>query len=269
MLNLKEKKVFELKTSSSVAPPNSVSYLIPVYNPGPDLIATLQSIEQGEYLREIVVVDDQSSQGTQYLTQAQHFSKVRVISNTNDKGISGALNAGLTHIKDGFVARLDSGDIDLPNRIPKQLHTLINSSCQLVASSMLIKGQSHQGEHLQRSRYSKIFNVISPWAIVPHPTWLFRRESVKFPYRRENLRSEDYCFLAENKLNIIVLDEPAVIYDGSGNLKFTHELIATVKKVKYFILCSTNQIGAALIGACYGLLRVGRVLLWRRKSLKR
>jgi glycosyltransferase involved in cell wall biosynthesis len=258
-----------LKTSSPVAPPNSVSYLIPVYNPGPDLIATLQSIEQGEYLREIVVVDDQCSQGTQYLIQAQHLPRVRVISNTNDKGISGALNTGLTHIKDGFVARLDAGDIDLPNRIPKQLYTLINSSCDLVASSMLIKSPSHQGEHLQRSRYSKIFNVISPWSIVPHPTWLFRKEAVQFPYRTENLRSEDYCFLAENKFEIALLVEPTIIYDGAGNLKPTHELIATAKKVKSFISCSTNQMGAALIGSCYGLLRAFRVLVWRRKFLKR
>ncbi len=258
-----------MKTSSPLALPNSVSYLIPVYNPGPDLIATLQSIEQGEYLREIVVVDDQSSQGTQHLIQAQHVPKVRVISNANDKGISGALNTGLTHIKDGFIARLDAGDIDLPNRIPKQLHTLLNSSCDLVASSMLIKSSTHQGEHLQRSRYSKIFNVISPWSIVPHPTWLFRREAVRFPYRTENLRSEDYCFLAENKFKITLLVEPAIIYDGDGNLKPTHELIATGKKVKSFISCSTNQMGAALIGVCYGLLRALRVLVWKKKFIKR
>lgn len=258
-----------MKTDSPAVPPNSVSYLIPVYNPGPDLIATLQSIEQGEYLREIIVVDDQSSQGTQHLIQAQNLPKVRVISNINDKGISGALNTGLTHIKDGFVARLDAGDIDLPNRIPKQLHTLLNSSCDLVASSMLIKSTTQQGEHLQRSRYSKIFNVVSPWSIVPHPTWLFRREAVRFPYRTENLRSEDYCFLAENKFKIALLVEPAIIYDGTGILKPTHELIATAKKVESFISCSTNQMGAALIGASYGLLRAFRVLVWRRKFLKR
>jgi len=258
-----------LKANSPAVPPNCVSYLIPVYNPGPDLIATVQSIEQGEYLREIVIVDDQSTQGTQHLIQAQQIPKVCVISNSNDKGISGALNTGLTHIKDGFVARLDAGDIDLPNRIPSQLHTLLNKSFDLVASSMLIKSPIQQCEHLQRSRYSRIFNVISPWSIVPHPTWLFRRESVRFPYRTENLRSEDYCFLAENQFKIALILEPAIIYDGTGDLKRTHELIATAKKVKSFISCSTNQVGAALIGACYGLLRAFRVLVWRRKFLKR
>lgn len=250
-------------------PQSGVTYLIPAYNPDKTLLKTIQSITRSNLLHEILVINDYSTEGLNFLREVQKIPYVRVVDNKQEKGISGALNTGLSEVRSEYVARLDAGDIDLPNRITRQLHLLRYENADLVVSDMLIRAVDKSPNVVSKAYYAKVCGVIAPWSIVPHPTWLFRIGSLLHPYRAECIRTEDYCFLAENNLRISVSHEPAIVYDGRGKINVRNEILATYIKVKTFVIFSRNPLIAVILGTSYGLARIIRILIWPKKYIKR
>lgn len=248
-----------------------VSYIIPVRNPGEDLITTVQSIELCPLVREILVIDDCSTLGMEHLSAVEHLPRVRVIKNNQEPGISGALNTGLKHAQGRYIARLDSGDLNLPNRTRRQVELLETLGRDVVVSSMkLITESISQAEHLiQTASCTQIFGAIAPWSVVPHPTWLIRASSIKVPYQSKYTRTEDYCFLVENHMSVSVMEEPTIIYDARGGVQVKKELEATYYKVRTFVQCASAQIPALFVGLTYGLARTARFILWQKKYLIR
>lgn len=248
-----------------------VSYVIPVRNPTEDLITTVQSIELCQLVLEILVIDDFSTLGMEHLSAVEKLPRVRVIKNELDPGISGALNTGLNRVQGRYIARLDSGDLNLPNRTRYQVELLEGTGKDVVVSSMkLITETGTQVEqYVQKASYSIIFGVIAPWSVVPHPTWIIRASSIKVPYQSKYTRTEDYCFLAENHMTVSVMAEPTIIYDARGGVEVKKELLATYYKVRTFVQCASAQIPALFVGIAYGIARTARFILWQKKYLKR
>lgn len=102
--------------------PGSIAVLIPVYN-RPELLArTLSSIWANNERATVVVVDDASSPPLDALTLASSRPLV-LLSHTSNQGIVGALNTGLDYIVGRpfeYVARIDAGDVALPERLQRQ-----------------------------------------------------------------------------------------------------------------------------------------------------
>lgn len=249
----------------------AVSYVIPVRNPTEDLITTVQSIELCQLVREILVIDDFSNLGMEHLSAVEKLPRVRVIKNEREPGISGALNTGLNRVQGRYIARLDSGDLNLPNRTRYQVELLEGTGKDVVVSSMKLITESgiQRKQPLQKASFSKIFGVIAPWSVVPHPTWLIRASAIEVPYKSKYVRTEDYCFLAENHMTVSVMTEPTIIYDARGGVKVKKELIATFYKVRIFVQCASDKIPALFVGLGYGLARTLRFILWQKKYLKR
>jgi glycosyltransferase involved in cell wall biosynthesis len=98
-----------------------VAVLIPVYNDQDGLARSLESLRADGGGFDIVVVDDGSTPEIRIPTGLPFRTElVRLIRN---RGIVGALNAGLEHIAAAryeYVARLDAGDLSLPGRTTAQ-----------------------------------------------------------------------------------------------------------------------------------------------------
>lgn len=99
-----------------------VSVLMPVFNGQDNLAETLESVLQQTYDDwEVVAVDDGSTDRTPEIL-AEYESRddrIRVIRQDN-AGITKALNAGILHVRSEYVARLDCGDICVPERFERQ-----------------------------------------------------------------------------------------------------------------------------------------------------
>ena len=107
-------------------PSGKIAILMPVYNPGPELVDTLTSIRTQTVPATLFLVDDGSAHKGDYAALTNGMN-ARVIELPKNLGITGALNAGLLEILKGdfdFVARVDNGDINMPERFETQVRYL-------------------------------------------------------------------------------------------------------------------------------------------------
>lgn len=98
-----------------------LAVLIPVFNAQGDLERTLASLDQQNEAFDIFVVDDGSKPPISLTRSCRH--RVEMITLATNRGIEAALNAGLDRIladRYAFVARQDSGDLDLGERLAHQ-----------------------------------------------------------------------------------------------------------------------------------------------------
>jgi GT2 family glycosyltransferase len=97
----------------------SVSVIIPTYNRRHVLVRALKSvINQNCPAKEIIVIDDGSSDGTEHMIQ-QQFPQVRYCYQPN-QGVSHARNAGIKLATGDWIAFLDSDDEWLPDKLSRQ-----------------------------------------------------------------------------------------------------------------------------------------------------
>lgn len=98
-----------------------VSILIPAYNAGPFIAATLRSaLNQTWPETEVIVVDDGSKDDT--LPAARQFKspKLRIVSQAN-QGAAAARNHALSLSRGEFIQWLDADDLLAPDKIARQM----------------------------------------------------------------------------------------------------------------------------------------------------
>lgn len=106
----------------------SISVVIPTYNRGPKIAATLESVfAQTLAPLEIIVIDDGSTDGTADWIEAHYGDKIRVVRQANG-GVARARNRGLNEARGEFIAYLDHDDRWLPQKLEQQLAALHNNS---------------------------------------------------------------------------------------------------------------------------------------------
>lgn len=99
----------------------SISVVIPTYNRGSRVAATIDSVlAQTLPPLEILVVDDGSTDGTPDWIEAHYGDKVRMIRQRNG-GVARARNRGLEEAHGEFIAFLDHDDLWLPDKLKAQL----------------------------------------------------------------------------------------------------------------------------------------------------
>ncbi len=133
-----------------------VSILIPCYNSERWLNQTLESaLAQTWKRKEIIVVDDGSTDGSLAVAKSFESSSVKVISQEN-RGASAARNRALKEAQGDFIQYLDADDFLAPDKIEHQVKLLSregNSDC--VAS----------GE------WGRFYNSPTEANFIPEPVW--------------------------------------------------------------------------------------------------
>ena len=161
-----------------------ISVLIPVYN------------TKGEYLREcfdsvlkqtwsdfeMVIVDNGSinSDTISVLNELRSFPRVKIIDvkrRENAKNLSIALNTGLQHCAFEYVARLDSDDVMLPERLEKQIYYMVTHPEVDILGTQLqnMFGNKHVTHHplqIPQDYYRMSTHFIN------HPSVMFKKYKV-------------------------------------------------------------------------------------------
>ena len=98
----------------------TISVVIPIYNRGPRVQKTLDSIlNQTLVPLEIIVVDDGSTDESADWIEAHYGEQIRVVRQTNG-GVARARNRGLQEARSEYIAFCDHDDIWLPRKLEMQ-----------------------------------------------------------------------------------------------------------------------------------------------------
>lgn len=142
-----------------------VSILIPCYNAESWLAQTIESaLAQTWPNKEIIVVDDGSTDGSLSIARTYEAKNVKIISQAN-KGASSARNRALGVAKGEFIQYLDADDLLAPDKIERQMDALKESPKGLIASSEWARfyGASH---------HEAVFKPESLWVDMAPVDWL-------------------------------------------------------------------------------------------------
>ncbi len=99
----------------------AVSVIIPVFNRGEQVCRAIESVfEQTCSDYEIIVIDDASADNTQKRLR-EFKSRIKLITHSENKGVSAARNSGIRVAKGDYIALLDSDDYWLPEKLQVQI----------------------------------------------------------------------------------------------------------------------------------------------------
>lgn len=129
---------------------SKVSVIIPNYNCARWLETTIGScLEQREYLKEIIVVDDQSTDNSLEVLrglEARHPDLIRVYRNEN-KGGNNARNLGYSKSSGEYIQWLDADDVILPGKFKAQVEFMdANPGVDIVYSDWKVAIMDGEGK---------------------------------------------------------------------------------------------------------------------------
>ena len=188
-----------------------ISVLMCVYNTQEDYLReAINSILNQTYKNiEFVIVDDGSTIEIKNILSEYEIadSRVKIITNSNNIGLTKSLNIGLNYCNGKYIARMDSDDISLPTRLEEQKKYLDNNEdVVLVGSDIICFGNNIEDFDTSKldDRYVKyeIYKIHSLFhhSGPPHPTFMFRTEFLRtqnIRYREEITRAQDYGIMAD------------------------------------------------------------------------
>ncbi len=191
-----------------------VSVVMGVCNGMPHLGQAVSSIldQQGVSL-ELIVVDDGSTDGTLAFLEgaAKYDGRLRIVQQANS-GLTRALIVGCDLARGDYIARQDSDDYSLPNRLSLQ-KSLLDESSELAFVSCLTNIVGPSGEFLYQS--SRPLDPVAATSVLRHQrggpvhgSVMMRREAY---YACGGYRSEFY-FSQDNDLWLRLADHGLLAY---------------------------------------------------------
>ena len=188
---------------------NTIDVLIPVYNGQKTLADCLESlVAQTDPRFHSVIVNDGSRDGTREILDkiARQDPRFTVIHFPENRGIVAALNEGLRHCRNPWIARMDADDIMMPNRLQVQMAAVRDRpEIQLLGCGYRLfrdfetptPGQRRYQDWSNRLLTDEAIKAeIFVEAPICHPTFFVRRTLYqKLGGYRDHPWAEDYDFL--------------------------------------------------------------------------
>jgi len=141
-----------------------VSIVIPCYNEIEtiDLILQAVSVVELPIDREIIVVDDYSTDGTRnYLKNLDGRQEIKVVLHNTNKGKGAALRTGFANAI-GDIIIIQDADLEYdPNEYPKLLKPILDGKADVVYGSRFAGGESHRVLYFWHSLGNKFLTLLS------------------------------------------------------------------------------------------------------------
>lgn len=205
-----------------------ISIGIPFYNAEKYLALSIQSVISQSYKNwKLILVDDGSTDNSLKIAQefAARDSRIRVISDGENKKLPYRLNQLIVESKGEFIARMDADDIMHPQRLEKQLQFLEKNKHYDLVSSGLISIDSQnkvKGFRCVSQLYDEFsspnlsYPIVHP-SIMARKAWYERNQySLAYP------RAEDFELwtraIKSKDFKMAVLPDLLLYYREEGNL---------------------------------------------------
>ncbi len=155
-----------------------VSILMPVYNTAHYLQEALDSVLSQTFRDfELIVLDDGSPDNAEEILDTYDDSRIVRYKGEKNAGLSNVLNVGLDMARGKYIARMDSDDIPMPNRLQVQVDYLEqHPEIDLVSVGMQLFGAKEEvwirEQDPEKVKINALFH--SP---VLHASSVWRKES--------------------------------------------------------------------------------------------
>ena len=196
-----------------------VSVIMSVFNGLPHLHQAIDSIlSQTLFDFEFIIIDDASTDNTIEVLKGYQDSRLRLIFNKENVGVTESLNRGLQAARGEYIARIDADDVATPGRLQIQVDFLdAHPKIGLVGSwyhkisdlnaqrRELVQVETSNAEIQQKMLYCPIF---------AHSTVMFRKKCIEEvgPYDTafRLAQDKDLWFRIAEKFEVAVIPEPLV-----------------------------------------------------------
>ena len=162
-----------------------VSVITPVYNREKYLVRCIESILEQTYSNfEFIIIDDKSSDNTLEIIKNYQLtdSRIKILENDKNLGATLSFNRGLDICQGKYVARMDSDDISLSDRLEKQVEIFEswNDLEVLGAGAILIDHNENEiGRRQFPSDFNKIKNILKTGVPVFDPSVMMCTSTLK------------------------------------------------------------------------------------------
>jgi len=177
-----------------------VSVVMTAYNGGRFVGEAIESICKQTYANwELIVVNDGSTDSTKQILSkiARADKRIHVINCRTNRGASYASNLGIAKAMGIYLARMDSDDIALPDRLVKQVEFLqTNPSMVAVGGQckLIDKDGKEIGEKNFPLTHGKIYGALFSYNPIQHPAIMINRSLLRdgdFVYHNNVLLAHD------------------------------------------------------------------------------
>ncbi len=209
-----------------------VSVLMPVYKTAPYLREAMGSMLSQTFADfELIVLDDCSPDNAEEILDAYDDPRIVRYKGEKNAGLSNVLNVGIGMARGKYIARMDSDDISLPNRLQIQVDCLEkHSEIDLVSVGMQLFGTKEsvwiREQNPEKVKIEALFH--SP---VLHASSMWRKDSFEqhgLRFHQEMVPAEDYDLWTRAMLKgLKLVNLPEVLYEYR-----IHEAQATVQTDK-------------------------------------
>ena len=201
----------------------TVSVVLPVFNCEKYIGAAIESIVTQTYRDfELVIVNDGSTDNTESIVRK--FSDPRIIYQKNEKnsGLIYTLNKAIETSKGKYIARMDSDDISLPDRLQQQCEFLEQHPDVGIVATTIINIDDNDRQlgawELDRKTvsHSTIRKAMLRENCISHPSVMGKAELFhRFPYQEQQKNVEDYDLwlrLLANNIQFAKIANPLLLY---------------------------------------------------------
>lgn len=198
------------------APPR-VSVLMPVYNTAPFLKEAVDSILNQTFKNfELIVLNDCSPDNSEEILDTYVDDRIVRYRGQKNVGLANILNVGLKMARGEYIARMDSDDISLPQRIEKQVVYLDgHPDVDLVSAGMKRFGESDTIISYQTNIEDVKFAALS-YSPVLHSSSMWRKDRFlkkDLFYRQDRVPAEDYdLWTRALTFGLVLVNIPDVLY---------------------------------------------------------
>lgn len=227
-----------------------ISVIMPVYNTKETFLReAVESILAQTYQNfEFLIIDDGSGQSTKQVLRSYKDSRISIISQEKNQGVTKCLNTGLSQANGSYIARMDSDDVALPHRFEKQLAFMEkNKTAAACGGIARIYGKNElAGTSLIRDKEVRRIRLSLYNEGIVHPTAFIRKSALGgMKYDESFLKAQDYELWTRliERGNIEILPEIVLLYrvhDGQISRKMKKEQDSCREKIQMKML---NRMG--------------------------
>ncbi len=122
-----------------------LTIIIPCYNERATIEDILERVRACPYEpKEIIVVDDCSTDGTRDLLRARMGNRERIVYHDVNQGKGAAIRTGVQHAT-GDIITIQDADLEYdPDEIPKLIAPIVNGRADVVYGSRFVGGDAHR-----------------------------------------------------------------------------------------------------------------------------
>lgn len=138
-----------------------LSVIIPVYNEAKTVLEILRRVQATPYEKEILIVDDGSTDGTRDKLKEIHAANVKVIFHDQNKGKGAAIQTGWGHAT-GEILLIQDADMEYdPSDYPQLLDPIQSGKADVVFGSRFLGGGAHRVLYFWHSLGNRFLTLVA------------------------------------------------------------------------------------------------------------